>query len=124
MYLASWAVYWLREAVRMGSAEAHTRLGFRYEKGIGVEINLKEAVKWYSLAAQLGDKNGMSELGRCYRYGIGTEVNILEAVRLYELAENEKSLKRLRDWFSFPKNQNLEYMRLTIEALERLTKNE
>jgi len=44
----------IRKAAEQGDAEAQSKLGFRYERGMGVPRSLAEAVKWYHKAAEQG----------------------------------------------------------------------
>ncbi|MFC5462476.1 TonB family protein [Massilia niabensis] len=45
----------LRSSAELGHAPAQFDLGRRYEKGVGVETNLDEAVRWYQKSAAQGD---------------------------------------------------------------------
>lgn len=76
----------LRQKARMGDAAAQTRLGRRYEFGVGVAPNESEAVRWYRRAAEQGNAAGQYWLGRALAGGRGVLRNRLEAVRWFRLA--------------------------------------
>ena len=75
-----------RKAAVHGNPGAMSSLGWCYEHGDGVEIDVKEAVRWYKKAAEKGHPGGQCNLGLCYERGVGVEKNAEEAVRWYSKA--------------------------------------
>lgn len=51
-------------AAEQGDAEAEYNLGFMYENGDGVDVNLDEACRWYKMAANQGDEDAAEALKR------------------------------------------------------------
>jgi TPR repeat protein len=48
-----------------------TNIGWFYEVGSGVAMDVMSAAAWYSKAACLGHAQGMMNLGLCHANGIG-----------------------------------------------------
>src|SRR5579875_1319325 len=65
------AVWWWREAARLGDAQAMYSLGAAYANGIGVARAPVAAVHWYRAAAERGNTAAMVELARMERAGLG-----------------------------------------------------
>lgn len=61
----------VRQAADQGEAEAQTRLGVIYARGIGLPKDKLEAVKWFRLAAGQGNPEAQWNLGLCYIRGDG-----------------------------------------------------
>jgi TPR repeat protein len=78
----------MRSLAKKGFARAQYSLGFMYEKGKGVDLNLKKAKKWFKLAAQQGISKAQYRLGLIYRNGKGGEKNYSKAIKWWELAAN------------------------------------
>ena len=57
---------------------AQFNLGVRYENGMGVIKDLKEAAKYYQLAAQQGHADAQYNLGICYENGEGVLKKMLK----------------------------------------------
>jgi len=80
-------VKYLRALAERGEPLAQFHLGIAYEKGLGTEKNLEEALYWYK---QAGDKQYMSHVavrvGDMYSNGLGTPVDYSQAVYWYEFA--------------------------------------
>ena len=77
-----------REAGDLGNVEALFKLGDCYEKGLGVEKDLKEAVKWYRMAAEQGYARAQSVLGWYYVNGRVT-IDPKEAIKWYTKAAEQ-----------------------------------
>jgi hypothetical protein len=75
-----------RKAAEQGDAEAQSRLGELYAKGIGVGRDYREAAKWYRKAAEQGHTQAQYELGRLYAQGLGVARDYSEAAKWYRLA--------------------------------------
>jgi TPR repeat protein len=78
----------MRSLAKKGFARAQYSLGFMYEKGKGVDLNLKKAKKWFKLAAQQGISKAQYRLGLIYRNGKVGEKNYSKAMKWWELAAN------------------------------------
>ena len=79
----------IRPLAKKGFAQAQYSLGIMYEKGKGVDLNLKKAKKWFQLAAQQGISKAQYKLGLIYRNGQGVEKNYSKAIKWWELAANK-----------------------------------
>lgn len=69
--LAGPTLKWARAAAEHGNAGGQANYGAIYELGVGLPINLAEAMKWYRLAADQGNPNAQSAVGRLYYTGKG-----------------------------------------------------
>jgi TPR repeat protein len=78
----------IRPLAKKGFSQAQYSLGIMYEKGKGVDLNLKKAKKWFQLAAQQGISKAQYKLGLIYRNGQGGEKNYSKAIKWWELAAN------------------------------------
>ncbi len=65
------------------SSNRQFEIGLRYEKGTGVEKNLKQAANWYRRSAEQGNTKAQFNLASLYEYGEGVEKNPLQALRWY-----------------------------------------
>ena len=81
------AISSLESAGAKGSGGALGLLGFMYQKGHGVAVDLPRACSYFQKSAQLGSGDGMYSLGECYRLGTGLAKNDAEARRWYREAE-------------------------------------
>lgn len=66
---AQWQVY-LKQA-ESGDAMAQLRMGFLYEKGLGVGQDWSKACRWYRAAAEQNESQGQADYGRCLDRGWG-----------------------------------------------------
>ncbi len=71
-----------------GDSIAQFRLGYRYEKGIDVDVNYNKAIDWYEKAVQQANTDAMCRLGTLYRDGKGVFPSPQDAIRLFEMAAN------------------------------------
>ena len=78
----------IRPLAKKGFAQAQYSLGIMYEKGKGVDLNLKKAKKWFQLSAQQGISKAQFKLGLVYRNGQGGEKNYSKAIKWWEIASN------------------------------------
>lgn len=53
------AVEWFKKALRWNFVKASMQLAFHYEKGIGVEQNIKQVKKYYEIAVEAGFEQAM-----------------------------------------------------------------
>jgi TPR repeat protein len=65
------AFYWLSKASSQNDAQSLYHLGFMYENGIRVGINVQRAVALYKKAAQKGDILAEYSLAMIYKTGKG-----------------------------------------------------
>lgn len=70
----------LKRDAEQGDAEAQYQLGCCYANGLGVEIDMVEAVRWFALAAEQGVALAQHALGNCYYYGYGVDYDCTKAV--------------------------------------------
>ncbi len=73
----------LMAKAEQGDLGAQNDLGFRYERGQGVEKNLEKAVMWYRKAADAGYALAQNNLGIMYRNGAGVEKSDEEALKWF-----------------------------------------
>ena len=52
------------KSAEKGNAKAQNKLGYCYERGLGVAKNLKEAIKWYRRSAEQGNISAQNNLKR------------------------------------------------------------
>jgi TPR repeat protein len=61
----------LKPLADTGHPAAQSNLGYMYEEGLGVTIDLSEAARWYRMAAEQGDSYSQVRLGYLYEKGLG-----------------------------------------------------
>lgn len=76
----------LTELADAGYAKAMSRLGYTYEKGLGVRVDYNKATNWYQKAIANGSDRAMARLGFLYERGLGVKQNTEKAVDLYSKA--------------------------------------
>ena len=86
-----WALW--KQSAEDGNAEAQYQLGRCYANGLGVEIDMVEAVRWFTLAAEQGMAMAQYALGNCYYYGYGVDYDYTKAAEWY-LKAAEQGLAR------------------------------
>ncbi len=82
----SLAMMLLKPFADKGQPAAQSELGYMYEDGLGVAIDLSEAVRWYRLAAEQGDPYSQTRLGYLYGRGLGVSRNDTLAAEWYSKA--------------------------------------
>ena len=65
------ALVLLKPLADTGHPVAQSDLGYMYEEGLGVAIDLPEAARWYRLAAEQGASYSQTRLGYLYEKGLG-----------------------------------------------------
>ncbi|MBL4787245.1 MAG: caspase family protein [Cohaesibacteraceae bacterium] len=65
------AVSWYRKSADQGEIYAQNRLGFMYEKGLGVETDLNEALVWYGRSAAGGFSKSQLRLAGYHNQRVG-----------------------------------------------------
>jgi TPR repeat protein/transglutaminase-like putative cysteine protease len=73
----------LKPLAEAGHPFAQSNLGYLYENGLGVSIDLAEAVRWYRLAADHGDTYSQTRLGYLFERGLGVPRNDWLAAQWY-----------------------------------------
>ena len=72
------------KAATAGSVNAGLLLGRFYHFGIGVPVNLKEAVRWYRQSADRGLEDGQRHLAYMYEFGLGVQKDRKLALLYYD----------------------------------------
>ena len=67
---------WFHKRAEQGHAVAQYNLGYFYENGQGVEMNLDLAFHWFQKSAEQGHAVAQYNLGYCYENGEGVETNL------------------------------------------------
>ena len=76
-----------KSAAEKGELRAQYNVGYAYQFGEGVEINMEEALIWYKKAAENGSTDAQTMLGCWYENGLGgLKVDCQEAVKWYTKA--------------------------------------
>lgn len=76
-------------AAEHGLAAAQYELAMCYERGVGVNQNLKEAFKWFKMAADGGWPLAYVSVGTYYYEGVGVTRDLIESVKWYKKASDE-----------------------------------
>ena len=79
----------LKRGAELGDAEAQYQLGSCYGNGLGVEIDMMEAVQWFTLAAEQGLAMAQYTLGNCYYYSYGVDYDCTKAAEWYLKAADQ-----------------------------------
>jgi TPR repeat protein len=75
-----------RPLAERGKPQAQTVLATMYERGLGVDRNIRAAIRWYSRAAAQNDTEAMYGLGRIYAQGRVVPRDMPLALKWYERA--------------------------------------
>lgn len=78
------AVVWYQKAAQHGYAAAQNSLGYAYEWGQGIEMNMQHALRWYRQAAEQGHAQAQNNLGTMYDYGKGVDDDEKKATYWYQ----------------------------------------
>ena len=54
--------YWFLKSAMQGDGDAQYAVGLCYEEGMGVEVDLDEALEWYARSAKQGNKEAKKRL--------------------------------------------------------------
>lgn len=76
-------------AADFGDAKGAFYVGYMYERGEGVQKNIKSAVEWYTKSAKMGNRGAQHNLGFFYYSGIGVERNLKLAYELFMMAAKQ-----------------------------------
>lgn len=69
-----------------GYAKAQARLGWMYQRGLGVPQDYQQARAWYEKAGANGLADAIAHVGKLHELGLGVEKNYLKAATLYQQA--------------------------------------
>lgn len=83
----------INRSAQQGSPAGQYALGVLYEKGLGVSLDLENAIAAYRKAAEAGHADGQFELGRRYLSGEGLRKNSVHAFSWLEKAAAQKHAK-------------------------------
>jgi len=76
---------------KQGNLESQYSLGMMYEKGLGIDKNIKRAVAWYLKAAKKGHINSQYQLGQLYVSGEGVRQDMNTAKKWFHKAARQGS---------------------------------
>ena len=79
----------LEKQAREGDPIAQNRLGWNYQKGIGVPQDYQKAIYWYRKAADQGHLDGQKNVGWMYHQGLGVPKDMAQAAHWYEKAATQ-----------------------------------
>ncbi len=79
------------EAARLGNADAQLQIGWHYEFGKGVPLDMAEAVRWYTRSARQGNAIAQRNLGNLYEAGNGVPEDWIESARWRKLSAMQKN---------------------------------
>ena len=82
------ALFWGKEAAKLGNAFAQNNLGFMYDNGLGTEENKKLAYQWFLKAAEQNQVNALTTLASYYLNGDVVSQNYVKAFKFYKKAAN------------------------------------
>lgn len=83
------AITLLRQSARGGNPDAQYLLGLMYERGWGVEPDIKAAVKWLNKAAVQGQAEAQYMLGILCMLGNGVQQDTLQAINWFSKAAEQ-----------------------------------
>ena len=90
-------VKWYQQAATLGDRDAQAMLGFFYQTGEHVGVDLAQAIKWYLAAADQEQVIAQNNLGRLYQIGDGVDKDIDQAIYWYEKAAKNGSAAAKRN---------------------------
>jgi TPR repeat protein len=76
-----------RPLAERGDPRSESGIGFMYHRGMGVDVDDREAVSWLSRAAEHGQAEGQLMLGVLFYDGRGVPKSYVQAYAWCELAE-------------------------------------
>ena len=82
------ALFWVKEAAKLGDAFAQNNLGFMYDNGLGAEENKKLAYQWFLKAAEQNQVNALTTIASYYLDGDVVNQNYVKAFKFYNKAAN------------------------------------
>ena len=85
----------IRSKAEQGSATYQYAYGVCYEKGWGVDQDLKQAFAWYNKAAEQKNGPALNSLGNFYRLGSGVNADPKKAFEWYQKGADEKDAQAM-----------------------------
>ena len=85
----------IRYKAEHGDAKFQYAYGVCYEKGWGVEQDVKEALVWYRKAAAQGNGPAYNSIGNFYRMGTGVKADPKQAFEWYQKGAAEKDAQAM-----------------------------
>ena len=79
-----------------GQAEAQYRLGFIYERGLGVPVDYVEKARWWRAAADQGHAGAQFSIGYCYGRGEGVPRDYSEAAKWFRKSADQGNASACR----------------------------
>ena len=79
-----------RKAIKLGSAEAITRMGHVYREGWGVEKDLQQAFAYYNRAARKSFHEAQYHLSLLYENGLGVDKDLKKAKHWRQRSQNRR----------------------------------
>lgn len=92
------------DQAKQGDSEAQKKLGYIYNKGLGVKKDYQESLKWYRLSAKQNNASSQYALGVMTMNGQGVSRNYEKGMHWFELsaknghAEAIKTIKVLKEY--------------------------
>lgn len=109
-----------KKSVELGYLPSHARIGWYYERGLGVKCDRKAAFNHYKAAYEAGDKRAIESLGRCYARGIGTAFNFERASELLSVAREMGSQSADKELYRIYENKKRHMIRSLYSTATRL----
>ena len=75
------AVYWWNEAAKQKYILAYNKMGYSYEKGIGVRQDIKKAIEYYKSGAEAGEASAQANYGDLFMEGVKIKVGSHKEIR-------------------------------------------
>ena len=95
-----------KQSAGSGIGNAQFFLGIFYEKGKGVNKNLKRSLDWYLKSAQQENEWAQLRIGQLYHYGIGVKKNLKKAHDWYTKSSKNGN-GSARKWLKILKKQEV-----------------
>ncbi len=73
----------LQQMADQGYEKAQWRLGFMYERGLGVDVDYQQARNWYGKALAQGSGEALARIGFMYERGLGVAQDYNKAAEYY-----------------------------------------
>lgn len=81
-------ISWLRKAAEQGDSDAYSDLGFAYQNGRGVEVDLAQAKAWFRKGEAAGNVVAIFNLGAAHQTADSTEQDLATARGYFERASS------------------------------------
>ncbi|ESJ69726.1 Sel1 repeat Probable secreted protein, partial [Salmonella enterica subsp. enterica serovar Manhattan str. CFSAN001078] len=85
----------LKALAKDNNAQALAELGFIYEYGVSVSVDIPQAIKYYEQACDLDGDYGCFNAAYFYEYGIGTQKDITQAKTLAKQLREKINLSNI-----------------------------